>query len=278
MNKKSFTLIEIIIVTVVLGILVTIGFPQFLNAIEDSRARVCKTNLEALKVALDSYVMDNDATPASLSQIPKKYFDRAYASVVDKHKDAWKIRLAYMVVDWQERGLAYANPVPSGEALVVHIAGGSTDSPLLHCPSNPANTVSYGINNALKGLNSKAYNAALVGIMAIADSDSTSFTSVNNLPLWHKRVGLNVFRDKNYYAQGIKIVSTNGVQSSEISKQLYGRVIDSSDLVANSSSFDSDRARGAQIITNPDSAGADTGGGLGAGAGSDCGGDGQPPC
>lgn len=186
MKKQGFTLVEIIIVLVVVGILATIGIPVYNGVIESSQAKVCQTNEEALKTALDVYVMEKDTTPASLSELPWEYIQKGYAKVLQKN-DAWKVKLAYAVVGWQNRGKAYADP------FVNILAKG--DIKLITCPADttsPENGgVSYGLNKALEGINSTAYRNLGGGTLLIGDCESATFNSASDLALKHKQGILN---------------------------------------------------------------------------------------
>jgi len=71
MKKASFTLIEILVGLVILSILATLGIPQYQNFIEQGRAKACAVNLDTLQRALDIYVMEHDAIPASLDDLAK---------------------------------------------------------------------------------------------------------------------------------------------------------------------------------------------------------------
>jgi prepilin-type N-terminal cleavage/methylation domain-containing protein len=59
-RRRGFTLIEILIVTGIIGILVTIAVPSFVRARENARAKTCTQNLRAIEAAKDQYLMDNN--------------------------------------------------------------------------------------------------------------------------------------------------------------------------------------------------------------------------
>jgi len=60
--KKGFTLIEILIVVIVLGILGMIVIPQIRPNIEDARMSTLTTNLSSLRQAVDLYYIQHDST------------------------------------------------------------------------------------------------------------------------------------------------------------------------------------------------------------------------
>jgi prepilin-type N-terminal cleavage/methylation domain-containing protein len=60
LNRKTagFTLVEIMIVVLIIGILLAIAVPNFLQARESSRAKACIGNLKELDTAKQQYMMD----------------------------------------------------------------------------------------------------------------------------------------------------------------------------------------------------------------------------
>lgn len=63
-NKKSagFTLVEIMIVVLIIGILLAIAIPNFVQARESSRAKSCVANLKQIDSAKQQYMMDKNAS------------------------------------------------------------------------------------------------------------------------------------------------------------------------------------------------------------------------
>jgi prepilin-type N-terminal cleavage/methylation domain-containing protein len=57
--RRAFTLVEIMIVVLIIGILVAIAVPNFIRARESARARACVRNLRQIDSAKEQYAMDN---------------------------------------------------------------------------------------------------------------------------------------------------------------------------------------------------------------------------
>ena len=63
--KRGFTLIEILIVVVILGILAAIIIPQFTDAAQDAGASSARSQLQTMRSEIELYrVQNNGATPA----------------------------------------------------------------------------------------------------------------------------------------------------------------------------------------------------------------------
>lgn len=79
---KGFTLLEVLIVALILGILLSVAVPQFLNSRSLSRQRTCLSNLRQLNSAKDQFavavnlsngdpVTAQDLAPDYIKQFPK---------------------------------------------------------------------------------------------------------------------------------------------------------------------------------------------------------------
>jgi len=185
MHKKSFTLMELMVVVIIIGILATVGLPTYRNFIEDQRATVCQTNLRALKTALDIYVMEHDRIPAGLSKLPFEYIQRAYAQVLQE-KGAWKIKLAYFMADREDRGMAYA----TGNELSLRNDLAKGDIKLITCPSDStppaAGGRSYGLYSVLANMTSQQYRDLSSNTLLIADCETDTFSTTSQLTRRHK--------------------------------------------------------------------------------------------
>ena len=59
MRRKGFTLVEIMIVVLIIGILLTIAVPQWVRAREGARTRSCLANLRQIDGAKEQWAMEN---------------------------------------------------------------------------------------------------------------------------------------------------------------------------------------------------------------------------
>ena len=61
-GRKGFTLVEIMIVVLIIGILLAIAVPNFIKARETSRTKSCIANLKQIDAAKEQWAMENKKT------------------------------------------------------------------------------------------------------------------------------------------------------------------------------------------------------------------------
>ena len=59
-GRQGFTLIEILVVVFIIGVLLGIALPNFLQSRETSRAKSCISNLRQIQSAKERWAMDNN--------------------------------------------------------------------------------------------------------------------------------------------------------------------------------------------------------------------------
>jgi general secretion pathway protein G len=66
MNQKGFTLIEIMVVVIIIGILAALVIPRFAGRTEQAKAAAAKTQIDSyFSTALDMYEADNGSYPST---------------------------------------------------------------------------------------------------------------------------------------------------------------------------------------------------------------------
>lgn len=63
--RVGFTLLELVVVIIVLGLLAAIVAPQILGRVSDARTTAAQTQVELFGTALDNYRLDNGSYPTS---------------------------------------------------------------------------------------------------------------------------------------------------------------------------------------------------------------------
>jgi general secretion pathway protein G len=98
-NRSGFTLIEIMVVIIILGILVGLIVPRFMEKPEKARMVKAQMQIESISAALKEYKLDSGDYPTteqglealvekpSIGKIPKKYPEKGYFPKIPK--DPW---------------------------------------------------------------------------------------------------------------------------------------------------------------------------------------------
>src|SRR5262245_32560328 len=98
---RAFTLIELLLVLVILGILAAIVVPKFSGRTEQARVTAAKTQISSFATALDAFEVDNGFYPkgrnglADLVQQPKDAQNWRGPYLKDVPKDPWNNDYVY---------------------------------------------------------------------------------------------------------------------------------------------------------------------------------------
>lgn len=68
-NESGFTLVELMIVMLIIGVLAAIAIPSYMSSIKSAREAVLKEDLHIMRQAIDSYTMDKEKAPQSLDDL-----------------------------------------------------------------------------------------------------------------------------------------------------------------------------------------------------------------
>ena len=104
--QEGFTLIEIMVVVVILGILAAVVVPRIMSRPEEARITKTKQDIRALETALDLYKLDNFNYPTTeqglealvtiptAPPVPKRYREEGYLKKVPQ--DPWQNPYQYL--------------------------------------------------------------------------------------------------------------------------------------------------------------------------------------
>ncbi|MDB6442798.1 general secretion pathway protein G [Pseudomonas sp. NFACC32-1] len=122
-GQRGFTLIEIMVVVVILGILAAMVVPKVLDRPDQARATAAKQDIGGLMQALKLYRLDHGSYP-SMNQGLKVLVERP----VDAKNSTWRSYLERLPNDPWGRPYNYLNPGANGEVDVFSLgADGQPD-------------------------------------------------------------------------------------------------------------------------------------------------------
>ena len=108
LDDRGFTLIEIMIVIVILGILAWQVVPRIMGKPEEARRLKAKMDISSLETALKMYKLDNGVYPSTeqglqalteaptIGQLPKKWREGGYMEKGKIPKDPWDDDYVYL--------------------------------------------------------------------------------------------------------------------------------------------------------------------------------------
>lgn len=89
-RESGFTLIELMIVMLIIGILASIAIPSYLASMKSAKEAVLKEDLHVMRDAIDSYTMDKGKAPQSLDDLVQSGYLKSIPTDPMTHaNDSW---------------------------------------------------------------------------------------------------------------------------------------------------------------------------------------------
>ena len=90
---RGFTIIELLVVLAVIGMLLAIAAPRYVQHIDNTREVVLKQDLQQMRDAIDKFYADQARYPASLDELVARHYLRSVPiDPMTERADSWKIQ------------------------------------------------------------------------------------------------------------------------------------------------------------------------------------------
>lgn len=116
-RQRGFTLIELMVVIVILGVLAAIAVPRIMSKPDEARVRAAQAEIAQLLQALDLYRLDNQRYPSTEQGL----MALAARPTTEPVPQNWKQYLKQAPVDPWGRPYQYLNPGVKGEIDVFSV-------------------------------------------------------------------------------------------------------------------------------------------------------------
>ena len=87
---EGFTLLELVVVMIIIGVLAAIAVPAFSRHMKVAREAVLKEDLHTMRQSIDSYTVDKQKAPQSLEELVSSGYLKAMpVDPMTHRKDSW---------------------------------------------------------------------------------------------------------------------------------------------------------------------------------------------
>ena len=91
-SEDGFTLVELMVVMLIIGILAAVAIPSFVAAIKSAKEASLKEDLHVMRDAIDSYTMDKNKAPQSLDDLVQNGYLKEIPQDPFTHSREWGMR------------------------------------------------------------------------------------------------------------------------------------------------------------------------------------------
>ena len=91
-RDRGFTLVELLVVMVVIGMLLTIAVPRYFKSLARSKEAVLRQDITTLRESIDHFYGDTGKYPETLEVLVEKHYLRAIpVDPISKGADTWVV-------------------------------------------------------------------------------------------------------------------------------------------------------------------------------------------
>jgi len=116
MRQRGFTLLELMVVIAIIVILLGMATVSYRRSVLNSREAVLRSDLRAMREAIDHYTMDKLAAPQSLDDLVKTYLYEIPTDPITQRKD-WKTVSDPVYLDPNQTSTGITNVFSASEAI-----------------------------------------------------------------------------------------------------------------------------------------------------------------
>lgn len=89
-SQAGFTLLELMIVMIIIGILAAVAVPAYLQSVKKAKEAVLREDLQVLRKAIDSYTVDKQKAPQALTDLVESgYLKSMPKDPLTNRTDTW---------------------------------------------------------------------------------------------------------------------------------------------------------------------------------------------
>lgn len=89
-NQQGFTLIEMLMVIAIIGILLSLAIPSYIQSMQRAREAALRENLYNLRSLIEEYTLDKQHPPGSLQDLVQAGYLRELPKDITGSRDSWQ--------------------------------------------------------------------------------------------------------------------------------------------------------------------------------------------
>ena len=117
MNRKGFTLVEIVLVVVIIGIIIGIAVPNITGRLGQATDVAARASLKSIETAIQTYEMDNLRLPDSLDDLTKQQNGNGPYLKPSELTDPWSQKYQYSKGGSHGMGFDLSTTSPDGDSF-----------------------------------------------------------------------------------------------------------------------------------------------------------------